>query len=70
MEAPKSIRHEIGGALNGALRFGLHGIKSDLVGSYPLQSAYDSIFEKDSGGFECSGVGEGVGCFDCILKSG
>ncbi|KAB2045397.1 hypothetical protein ES319_D01G158500v1 [Gossypium barbadense] len=29
-----------------------------------------SIFQKDSGGFECSGEGEAVGCFDCILKSG
>ncbi|KAK6279731.1 hypothetical protein POUND7_019998 [Theobroma cacao] len=42
MEAPKTIQHEIGGVQNDALRFGLHGVKSDLVGSHPLQSAYES----------------------------
>ncbi|EOY04263.1 Proteasome maturation factor UMP1 [Theobroma cacao] len=42
MEAPKTIQHEIGGLQNDALRFGLHGVKSDLVGSHPLQSAYES----------------------------
>lgn len=43
MEAPKTIQHEIGGVQNDALRFGLHGVKSDLVGSHPLQSAYESV---------------------------
>ncbi|XVF20579.1 hypothetical protein REPUB_Repub12eG0012700 [Reevesia pubescens] len=42
MEASKTIEHEIGGVQNDALRFGLHGVKSDLVGSHPLQSAYES----------------------------
>ncbi|MFQ6650396.1 hypothetical protein Gotur_022124 [Gossypium turneri] len=40
MKAPKTIRHEIGGVQNDALRFGLHGVKSDLVRFYPLQSTY------------------------------
>ncbi|KAJ7971192.1 cyclin-B1-2-like [Quillaja saponaria] len=41
-EAPKTIAHEIGGIQNDALRFGLHGVKSDIVGSHPLESAYQS----------------------------
>uniref|UniRef100_A0A2P2KWT9 Cyclin-B1-2-like n=1 Tax=Rhizophora mucronata TaxID=61149 RepID=A0A2P2KWT9_RHIMU len=42
MEAPKTIAHEIGGIQNDALRFGLHGVKSDLLSSHPLESAYHS----------------------------
>ncbi|XP_021887982.1 cyclin-B1-2-like [Carica papaya] len=42
MEAPKTIAHEIGGIQNDALRFGLHGVKSDIVGSHPLESAYQT----------------------------
>lgn len=42
MEAQKTIAHEIGGLRNDALRFGLHGVKSDIVGSHPLESAYQS----------------------------
>ncbi|BFG26365.1 hypothetical protein CerSpe_126390 [Prunus speciosa] len=42
MEAPKTIEHQIGGIQNDALRFGLQGVKSDLVGSHPLESAYES----------------------------
>ncbi|KAF2313750.1 hypothetical protein P3X46_029554 [Hevea brasiliensis] len=42
MEAPKTIAHEIGGIQNDALRFGLHGVKSDLVGAHPLESTYQS----------------------------
>ncbi|BBH00122.1 acclimation of photosynthesis to environment [Prunus dulcis] len=42
MEAPKTIEHQIGGVQNDALRFGLQGVKSDLVGSHPLESAYES----------------------------
>ncbi|XP_031101079.1 cyclin-B1-2-like [Ipomoea triloba] len=41
MEAPKTIPHEIGGVRTDALRFGLHGVKSDIVGSHPLESAYE-----------------------------
>ncbi|TYI69049.1 hypothetical protein E1A91_D08G128000v1, partial [Gossypium mustelinum] len=40
---PKTIQHEIEGVQNDTLRFGLHGVKSDLVGSHSLQSAYESI---------------------------
>ena len=43
MEAPKTIAHEIGGVRNDALRFGLQGVKSDIVGSHPLESAYQSV---------------------------
>ncbi|CAN4079565.1 unnamed protein product [Withania somnifera] len=43
MEDSKSIAHEIGGVRNDAFRFGLHGVKSDIVGSHPLESAYHSI---------------------------
>ncbi|KAK4794463.1 hypothetical protein SAY86_012457 [Trapa natans] len=42
MEAQKTIAHEIGGVQNDALRFGLHGVKSDIVGSHPLESSYES----------------------------
>ena len=43
MESPKTIAHEIGGVQNDALRFGLNGVKSDIVGSHPLESAYQSV---------------------------
>ncbi|KAL4335142.1 hypothetical protein GQ457_07G009870 [Hibiscus cannabinus] len=42
MEASKAIQHKIGGVQNEALRFGLRDVKSDLVRSHPLQSAYES----------------------------
>uniref|UniRef100_A0A5B7BCL3 Putative cyclin-B1-2 n=1 Tax=Davidia involucrata TaxID=16924 RepID=A0A5B7BCL3_DAVIN len=42
METPKTIAHEIGGVQSDALRFGLKGVKSDIVESHPLQSAYHS----------------------------
>uniref|UniRef100_A0A7N0TYZ7 Proteasome maturation factor UMP1 n=1 Tax=Kalanchoe fedtschenkoi TaxID=63787 RepID=A0A7N0TYZ7_KALFE len=42
MEAPKSIPHQIGGLKNDALRFGLQGVKSDIVGAHPLESAFKS----------------------------
>ncbi|XP_010265292.1 PREDICTED: cyclin-B1-2-like [Nelumbo nucifera] len=35
------IAHEIGGIQNDALRFGLQGVKSEIVGSHPLQSALE-----------------------------
>ncbi|KAK4346356.1 hypothetical protein RND71_032695 [Anisodus tanguticus] len=40
MEDSKTIAHEIGGVRNDAFRFGLHGVKSDIVGSHPLESTY------------------------------
>lgn len=43
MESPKKIAHEIGGVKNDALRFGLQGVKSDIVGSHPLESSYESV---------------------------
>ncbi|XP_077244005.1 cyclin-B1-2-like [Tasmannia lanceolata] len=42
MEGSKSIAHEVGNIPNDALRFGLQGVKSDVVGSHPLQSLYQS----------------------------
>ncbi|KAA8547825.1 hypothetical protein F0562_004254 [Nyssa sinensis] len=42
MEAPKTIAHEIGGVQNDALRFGLNGVKSEIIESHPLQSASHS----------------------------
>ncbi|KAK8264014.1 hypothetical protein V6Z12_D12G080200 [Gossypium hirsutum] len=33
-------------------------------------SRISSIFQKDSGRFKCAGAGEGIGCFDFVLKSG
>ncbi|CAL5367415.1 unnamed protein product [Camellia sinensis] len=41
----KAIPHEIGGIQNDTFRFGLHSVKSDIVGSHPLQSAYQSTKE-------------------------
>ncbi|KAM7268091.1 hypothetical protein ACFE04_010257 [Oxalis oulophora] len=41
-ENNKSIAHQIGGIQNDALRFGLSGVKSDIVGSHPLESSYKS----------------------------
>lgn len=42
MDASKTIAHEIGGIQNDALRFGLHGVKSDILEAHPLESAYQS----------------------------
>ncbi|KAF8399177.1 hypothetical protein HHK36_015042 [Tetracentron sinense] len=42
MENSKTIAHEIGGIQNDALRFGLQGVKSEIVGSHPFQSAHES----------------------------
>ncbi|KAI8534358.1 hypothetical protein RHMOL_Rhmol10G0084000 [Rhododendron molle] len=39
----KSIAHEIGGLQNDTLRFGLHGVKGEITGSHPLQSAYQFV---------------------------
>ena len=43
MESSKTIAHEIGGIQNDALRFGLQGVKSDLVGSHPVESLYETV---------------------------
>ena len=45
MESPKKIAHEIGGVKRDALRFGLNGVKSDIVGSHPLESSYESVIQ-------------------------
>ncbi|KAK9682104.1 hypothetical protein RND81_10G050600 [Saponaria officinalis] len=41
-EGTKSIQHEIGGVYTDALRFGFHGVKSDILEVHPLQSATQS----------------------------
>ncbi|GAA0172598.1 chaperone [Lithospermum erythrorhizon] len=42
MEAPKSIVHDIGGPKHDTLRFGLDAAKSEIIGSHPLESSYQS----------------------------
>ncbi|PRQ53144.1 putative proteasome maturation factor Ump1 [Rosa chinensis] len=42
MEAPKNIEHQIGGIQNDTLRYGLNSVKSNLVGSHPVESAHQS----------------------------
>lgn len=42
-DTSKTIAHQIGGLQNDALRFGLHGVKSDIVGSHPLESSLQSV---------------------------
>ncbi|KAI5382190.1 hypothetical protein KIW84_UN0087 [Lathyrus oleraceus] len=42
-EASKTIAHQIGGIQNDVLRFGLPGVKSDIVGSHPLESSLQSV---------------------------
>ncbi|KAL6961033.1 hypothetical protein U1Q18_038796 [Sarracenia purpurea var. burkii] len=44
-KADKSIAHEIGGIQNDTFRFGLNSVKSEISGSHPLQSAYQSAKE-------------------------
>ncbi|KEH27380.1 cyclin-B1-2 isoform X2 [Medicago truncatula] len=46
-EVAKSITHQIGGIQNDALRFGLHGVKSEIVDSHPLQSSQKSASRVD-----------------------
>ncbi|XP_010262639.1 PREDICTED: cyclin-B1-2 [Nelumbo nucifera] len=48
MEGSKTIAHEIGGVQNDALRFGLQGVKSEIVGAHPLQSALESTMNTQS----------------------
>ncbi|XP_021743873.1 cyclin-B1-2-like [Chenopodium quinoa] len=38
-EGTKVIPHQIGGIHNDALRFGFHGVKSEILEAHPLQSA-------------------------------
>ncbi|KAH9603281.1 hypothetical protein KSS87_014375 [Heliosperma pusillum] len=38
-EGTKAIQHEIGGVYTDALRFGFHGVKSDILEVHPLQSS-------------------------------
>ncbi|GAB4857276.1 hypothetical protein Ancab_015184 [Ancistrocladus abbreviatus] len=42
MEAPKSIVQEIGAIEKDALRFGFQSVKSEILESHPLESAYQS----------------------------
>ncbi|KAI5392144.1 Protein transport Sec1a [Lathyrus oleraceus] len=42
-EASKTIAHQIGGIQNDVLRFGLPGVKSDIVGSHPLESSLQFV---------------------------
>ncbi|CAK8576955.1 unnamed protein product [Lathyrus sativus] len=42
-EASKTIAHQIGGIQNDVLRFGLPGVKSDIVGAHPLESSLQSV---------------------------
>ncbi|CAO2827102.1 cyclin-B1-2-like [Amaranthus tricolor] len=44
-EGMKAIPHQIGGNNNDALRFGFHGVKSDILEPHPLQSAYNSAIK-------------------------
>ncbi|KAF9618221.1 hypothetical protein IFM89_000856 [Coptis chinensis] len=39
----KTIEHEIGGIQNDALRFGLNGVKSDILEVHPVQTANQSV---------------------------
>ncbi|PSS33620.1 Cyclin-B1-2 like [Actinidia chinensis var. chinensis] len=45
MKRDQAIEHEIGGIQNDTLRFGLNSVRSEIVGSHPLQSAYQSTKE-------------------------
>ncbi|XP_071735039.1 cyclin-B1-2-like [Rutidosis leptorrhynchoides] len=47
MDSSKTIEHEIGGLKHDALRFGLHGVKSDIIGSHPLESAFQSAVMRE-----------------------
>ena len=53
MESAKKIAHEIGGVKRDALRFGLNGVKSDIVGSHPLESSYESVISLPRFRFHC-----------------
>lgn len=46
MEGPSKseISHDVEKVERDALRFGLHGVKSDVVGAHPLQSLLHSVF--------------------------
>ncbi|WJX51026.1 hypothetical protein P8452_37258 [Trifolium repens] len=42
-EESKTIAHQIGGVQTDSLRFGLPGIKSDIIGAHPLESSLQSV---------------------------
>ncbi|KAK9133942.1 hypothetical protein Scep_013470 [Stephania cephalantha] len=42
------IAHEVGEIQSDALRFGIHGVKSEIVGDHPLQSALQSHMMTES----------------------
>jgi len=42
-EESKTIAHQIGGVHTDVLRFGLPGVKSDIVGAHPLESSLQSV---------------------------
>jgi hypothetical protein len=42
-EASKTIAHQIGGVQTDSLRFGLPGVKSDIIGAHPLESSLQSV---------------------------
>jgi len=42
-EESKTIPHQIGGVHTDVLRFGLPGVKSDIVGAHPLESSLQSV---------------------------
>ncbi|XP_058088043.1 cyclin-B1-2-like [Magnolia sinica] len=43
----QTLAHQIGGLQNDALRFGLQGVKSEIVGQHPLQSLTESARRKE-----------------------
>ncbi|XP_047314810.1 cyclin-B1-2-like [Impatiens glandulifera] len=45
MEAARieKIDHQVGGFQNDILRFGLQSVRSDIIGSHPVQSAHQSV---------------------------
>jgi len=45
-EVAKSITHQIGGIQNDPLRFVLQGVKSEIVGSHPLQVNHFSYLDQ------------------------
>ncbi|KAF6143820.1 hypothetical protein GIB67_016741 [Kingdonia uniflora] len=41
-ESKKKISHEVAGVQNDALRFGLNGVRSQIIGDHPVQTIYES----------------------------
>ncbi|KAG2289893.1 hypothetical protein Bca52824_049497 [Brassica carinata] len=60
MESPKKIAHEIGGLKRDAVRFGLNGVKSDIVGSHLFIYSSSDLhprFQRPSGPIPSSMLG-------------